>query len=209
MCNMGDKFPKESIKTPRRVCYCDLDGVFAPYPECWLKFIEIQTGKHFDYLEEAKENLSYADYSGLKNDYRSSDFKYSLKPRRGSSDFTKFLRQEGYSLVVATTRPMGHPQLMIRTIRWLDKNDIIFDDILFCDGELDVVSKYPALSFCVEDEPRVADIMARWGYQVFLMRSSHHETDNFHKNVIVVKGFDEIMEMIKNETNKDENFHRK
>ena len=209
MSSMHSEVSKAGKPASKGVCYCDLDGVFASYPECWLRFIETKTGQHFDSLQEAKESLSYADYVNLKNDYRSSDFKYNLTPRRGSSDFTRFLRQEGYSLVIATTRPFSHPQLMIRTIRWLDKNNILFNDLLFCDGELDVVSKYPNLSFCVEDEPHVANIMAGWGYRTFLLRSSHYDIGNLHKNVTVVDGFEDIMEMIKNESNKDENSHRK
>ena len=193
----NNNIPKKNTTTSKEVCYCDLDGVFAPYPECWLDFIEVQTQHHFNSLDEAKKRLSYADYISLKNNYRSSDFKYTLAPRKDSSYFTKFLKQRGYSLVIATIRPISHPKLMIRTIRWLDKSEILFDDILFCNSEFDVVTKYPTLSFCVEDEPNVANIMAGWGYQVFLMRSNYHDIANLHKSVVVVEGFRDIMEILK------------
>jgi hypothetical protein len=178
------------------ICYCDLDGVFAPYPKCWLEFIEARTGKHFDSLEIAKKNLSYANYVSLKKEYRSSDFKYSFSPKKGSSDFTKFLHEEGYLIVIATTRPLSYPQLLIRTIRWLDKNNILFDDILFTDGALDVVSKYPDISFGVEDEPHVADIMAKWEYKMFLLCNGRN-IDSHHRNVTVVDRFEDIIEAIK------------
>lgn len=209
MSSIYSEVPKAGIPASRGVCCCDLDGVFTPYPECWLEFIEAKTGKHFDSLEEAKESLSYADYVSLKKDYRSSDFKYNLTPREGSSAFTRFLSEEGYSLVITTTRPVSHPQLLIRTIRWLDKNNILFDDILFLERELDIVASYPDFTFGVQDDPQVCNAMAKMGYKMFLIHSSHHDIGNLHRNVAVVDGFEDIMEMIKNESNKDEDFHRK
>lgn len=195
-------------KPYKLLCYCDLDGVFAPYPKGWLEFIETKTGKHFDSLEAAKECFSYAAYVSLKSEYRSSDFKYNLIPRRDSSDFTKFLHDEGYLIVIATMRPLRHPQLLIRTVHWLEKNDILFDDILFCDSALEVVSKYPDLTFGVEDEPYVANTMAGWGYKMFLMHNGRN-MDNLHRNVTVVDGFEDIMGLIRNEKTKDTHPHRK
>lgn len=190
-----------------KVCYCDLDGVFSSYPKCWLEFIELKTGKCFNSLEEAKKNLTYDKYVSLKKDYRGSYFKYNLIPREGSSNFTKFLHEEGYFIVITTTRPLSHPQLLIRTIRWLEKNNILFDDILFCE-ELEVVLKYPDLIFGVEDELHVANKLAEWGYKMFLM-SNGRNIEKLNRNFIIVDCFEDIMEVIKNEENKDENFHRK
>ena len=105
-------------------------------------------------------------------------------------------------------RPLRHPQLLIRTVHWLEKNDILFDDILFCDSALEVVSKYPDLTFGVEDEPYVANTMAGWGYKMFLMHNGRN-MDNLHRNVTVVDGFEDIMGLIRNEKTKDTHPHRK
>jgi len=123
-------------------------------------------------------------------------------PRRGSSDFTKFLHEEGYFIVIATTRPSSHPQLLIKTIRWLDRNNILFDDIIF-HKHIDVVTKYPDLTFGVEDEPQVANLVARWGYKMFLMRNGR-DIDYLFRNVILVEDFEDIMKKIQNEEDKEE-----
>ena len=189
------------MKTVKRmlnkICYFDLDGVFVPYPKCWLEFIELKTGKHFDSLEEVKKSLTYSDYVSLKKDYRNSDFKYNLKPREGSSNLTKYLHDEGYSIVIATTRPSNHKKLLIRTIRWLDKNNILFDDIIF-HKDFEVVAKYPNFLFGVEDDLHVANMVARWGYRIFLMRNGRN-IDYLHRNVILIDDFEDIVKTINND----------
>lgn len=183
----------------RRVCYCDLDGVFTSYPKCWLKFIETTTGRHYESLGEAKKSLSYADYVNLKNNYRSSDFKYNLTPREGSSAFTRSLRGQGWFIVLVTTRPGSHPELQIRTIRWLEKNNILFDDILFLERELDILARYPDFTFGVQDDPQVCNAMAKMGYRMFLMRNDHN-FDDLHENVTIVDSLEDIIERVSNWT---------
>jgi hypothetical protein len=192
----------------RGVCYCDLDGVFAPYPECWLEFIESRTGKRFESLDRAKQSLCHADYVKLKSEYRSSDFKYELTPRTGSSEFTRFLSDGGWFVSVATTRPAGHRQLAIRTVRWLDRNAIHFDDILFCETKVDVIARYPELVFGVEDEAPEANMVASLGYRIFLLSNPGNTHEGLHRNVSLVKSFEDIMEVLKRDPSADENLHR-
>ena len=199
---------EESEARSRGVCYCDLDGVFAPYPECWLEFIEVRTGRAFGSLDEAKQGISYADYVRLKNEYRSSEFKYSLTPRAGSPEFTRFLIQEGWFVGIVTTRPAGHRQLLIRTIRWLERNGIVFDDILFCDNKVEVVARYPELVFGVEDEASEANAVANLGYRIFLLSNPGDTRGGLHHNVTVVRSFEDIMEVLKRGPGAHENLHR-
>jgi hypothetical protein len=153
----------------KKVCYFDLDGVFTPYPRCWLDFIALKTGAFYESITTAKKTLSYYDYIHLKEEYRSSDFKYGLDAREGSSELTRWLREHEFTVVVATTRPSEHKRLMIRTIRWLDQNDILFDDVMFHNG-FEVCSRYPSLVFGVEDDLQKANVLGKWGYTMFLMR---------------------------------------
>ena len=182
---------------PNRICVCDLDGVFTSYPECWLKFIETKTGRHYESLDAARRTLSYSDYVNLKEDYRSSDFKYNLTPREGSSAFTKSLRDQGWFIVLVTTRPASHPELQIRTMRWLEQNSILFDEILFLKRELEVLARYPDFTFGVQDEPQVCNVMAKMGYKMFLMRNGR-DFDNLHENVIIGDNFEDIIKGILN-----------
>lgn len=180
-----------------KVCYCDLDGVFTCYPKCWLEFIRDMTGKHYESLEQAKKGLFYADYVNLKNNYRGSSFKYNLTAREGSSAFTKSLKEQGWFVVLVTTRPNSYPQLLIRTIRWLDKNNILFDDILFLERDLDILTRYPNFVFGVQDDPQVCTIIARMGYKMFLIRNENN-FDSLHENVIIVDRLEDIIGRISN-----------
>lgn len=175
----------------KKVCYFDLDGVFAPYPRCWLDFIALKTGTCYESLTVAKETLTYFDYVRLKEEYRSSDYKYELDAREGSSELSRWLHESGFTIVVATTRPSGHRRLMLRTIRWLDRNDIIFDDIVFHNG-FEVCFRYPSLVFGVEDDLQKANMLARWGYTMFFMRNGR-EARGCHENVIPINGFKDMM----------------
>jgi hypothetical protein len=176
-----------------------LDGVFTSYPKCWLEFIEARTGKHFHSLEKAKKALSYVDYVNLKNDYRSSDFKYNLTPTKGSSVFTNSLKEQGWFVVLATTRPASHLGLQTRTVHWLEKNGIYFDDLLFLDKELDILARYPDFIFGVQDDPEVCNIMAKMGYRVFLMRNGRN-FDNLHENVFLADTLEDIIRRAANWT---------
>ena len=176
-----------------------MDGVFTSYPKCWLEFIEARTGKHFNSLEEAKKILSYANYVDLKNDYRSSEFKYNLTPSEGSSVFTNFLKEQGWFVVLATTRPASHPGLQTRTVRWLEKNGIYFDDLLFLNKELDILARYPDFIFGVQDDPEVCNILAKMGYRVFLIRNGRN-FDNLHENVVLADTLEDIIRRVVNWT---------
>jgi len=176
-----------------------LDGVFTSYPKCWLEFIEARTGKHFDSLEEAKNALSYSAYVSLKNDYRSSDFKYNLTPTEGSSAFASFLKEQGWFVVLATTRPASHPGLQTRTLHWLDKNGIYFDDVVFLDKELDIFTRYPDFIFGVQDDLEVCNIMARMGYKMFLMCNGR-SFGNLHENVFLADTLEDIIGRVENWT---------
>lgn len=197
MSNMSSEPAKECRRTSKGICYCDLDGVFVPYPECWLEFIEGSTGKHFDSLDEAKKGLAYADYVSLKKDYRSSEFKYAVAPRKGSAEFTRYLFEEGWFMTIVTTRPANYPQLLIRTVRWLERNGILFDDIIFCENKVDVLARYPDLAFGVEDETSAANFIAASGCRVFLMSNACDVDESLHSNVTVVSCFEDIIGALK------------
>lgn len=195
-------------KESEKLCCCDLDGIFTDYPECWLKFIEIKIGRYFDSLEKAKKNIPYADYIQLKNDYRSSDFKYNLTPKPASSKFTETLRKMGFFVIIVTRRPATHPLLRLKTINWLQKNDILFDDILFVEKKSDVILEYCKISFFVEDEIDDALMLSKLGYKVFLMENDRVLDKYTHNNISIIKSFEEILNEIKKE-NQNENIYSK
>lgn len=181
-----------------KVCFLDVDGVLNLYPQCWIDYINMKLNTEIKTLDEAKNVLSYKTYTDLKRDYRESDYKRNLEVRKGADAFSHFLKRNGYKVVIITSRPVEeHPRLIDGTIEWLKKNHILFDEIMFERNKPGaVVTKYPDLSFGVDDDKSRANLLGRWGYKIFLMDNNHNHGDTV-KNVTRVFTFDEIIEAVK------------
>lgn len=181
-----------------KVCFLDVDGVLNFYPQCWIDYINMKLNTEIKTLDEAKNVLSYKTYTDLKRDYRESDYKRNLEVRRGAGAFSQFLKKNGYKIVITTSRPVEeHPGLVDGTIEWLKKNHILFDEFVFDRNKpVAVIMKYPELSFGVEDSRYHANLLGRWGYNIFLIHNKHNRGETA-KNVIRVFTFDEIIETVK------------
>lgn len=152
-----------------KICYIDLDGVLFPYPKAWLQYIEMKTEKKFSMLDEAKSGLSHGEYTKLKYDYRSSDFKYEQPAIFGAAEFTQKLYDNWYEIIISSTRPVNHPKLLVRTLDWLGRNNIIFSEF-FSGSGIELVSKFPKLSFGVDDEFSIVKQLRFWGYDIFWIK---------------------------------------
>lgn len=181
-----------------RVCFLDVDGVLNSYPQCWIDYINMKLNAEIRTLDEAKNILSYKTYRDLKREYRESEYKRNLEMRKGGDAFIHFLKRNRYKIVILTSRPFEeHPGLIDGTIKWLNKNHILFDEILFERNKpATVITKYPDLSFGVEDSRYHANLLGRWGYKIFLMDNNHNNGETV-ENVTRVFTFDEIIEALK------------
>jgi len=158
-----------------RIGCIDIDGVLNYYPEPWLKFL-YNKGHSYTTLDEAKQNLSYKEYTGLKKDYRHSDVKRSQTPRKDSVEFTRRLSEMGYKVILKTTRPVKeHPHLVEWTYDWLRENGYCFDDVLFTryNPQL-VLSRYPGLSFMVDDELETVKFYMELGVKTYLFTGDYN-----------------------------------
>lgn len=180
-----------------KACFVDLDGVLNYYPKCWLNYIYLKTGLNIKNLELAKQTLPYKSYIDLKRDYRESDYKLNLEIRDGACTFSHFLKRKEFKIIIKTQRPIKeHPCLFKGTIEWLRRNNILFDEILFNNNNpFMVLSKYPDLSFGVDDDRHYANLLGRWGYRIFLI--NNHNQGEVGKNVTRVSTFNEIIEALK------------
>ncbi|MES2590596.1 MAG: hypothetical protein V4608_01840 [Bacteroidota bacterium] len=108
----------------------DIDGVLNNYPACWLDYIELQKNQKFNSIEEAKKTLGTDVYSEIKDSYRTSGYKSKLPVNPTAPNFTRLLKEKGYNIVVATSRPFHlYPGLEKLTFDWLKANNIIFDKL--------------------------------------------------------------------------------
>lgn len=129
----------------------DIDGVLNDYPDCWLEYISLQKNKRYQTIEEAKADLGPDTYAEIKNSYRSSGYKSKLQVKAFASDFTKVLKDKGYRIIVATSRPFhSYPELEKLTFDWLVNNNILFDSLQRKNDQLLV--NYPQVAFHVDDE---------------------------------------------------------
>ena len=193
---------KWEVEKGKKVCYFDIDGVLNNYPECWLEFIRMKLpskDSRTEYilgdLNRAKHNIPYQEYKDLKWEYRESGYKENISITPMAPEITYDLHQRGYHIVIITARPVKeHPSLFKQTINWLQKNNIEFDDIIFdMDKHIAVLKRYPHLNFGVEDHRYYANLVASWGYHMYLLDNKYNQGD-IHKNVTRIKSLVEILE---------------
>lgn len=200
---------KWEIENGKRICYFDIDGVLNDYPESWVRFLREEKGDevvecigsydllhHLD-LTLAKTSIPYQKYIDLKAKYRSSGYKENLPVTPGAAAVIRYLKRLGYHIVIITSRPLNkHPELFKQTTNWLDKNEIIYDDLIFSpEKHLPVLSRYPHLKFGVEDNRYYANLVASWGYKMFLLDNDYNG-GKINKNVQRIYSINEILEWV-------------
>lgn len=195
---------KWELEQDKKICYLDIDGVLNDYPECWLNFLKqhwsevtLSLPLQIVNLHQAKQEIPFQIYKDLKWAYRESGYKENIEPNPMASTMTWHLRQQGYHIVIITSRPVKtHPSLFKQTINWLQKNDIKFDDLIFDeDKHISVLKRYPHLNFGVEDHRYYANLVGSWGYKMYLLDSKYNQ-GNLHKNVTRIKTLVEILDDI-------------
>lgn len=160
-----------------RVCALDIDGVLNYYPDPWVDFINDWLDTNFRDLTEAKNVVPYQKYRDLKYNYRESGYKATLKVRAGASKLTHRLKREGYTILIITSRPFQeHKGLFKLTTDWLNKNNILYDSIIDSRNKhVEVLLRSPRLDFMIEDHRYYANLVASWGYKVYLMNNQYNQ----------------------------------
>lgn len=181
-----------------KVCALDIDGVLNYYPDCWVRYVNICLGTKYTNINEVKSELSYKTYKRLKHDYRESAYKSNIPPNKEAVEFTHILRRAGYFVVIATARPFDeYPGLMMRTLNWLGKNKFVFNDLFNSRKKhIDIMLRYPDLSFMIEDNRAIANQISSLGKKVFLLNNEYNQ-GTIAKNVIRVSSFADILVKLK------------
>lgn len=157
----------------RKIAVVDIDGVLGDYPYTFLEFvrdeeearygrapcfssIDVHTLDLYKYLEGdvSSSNLKY-----YKHYYRESGRIRQEKVVEGAKEFLHILRENGYYVVLLTSRPFdSYKSLYLDTYTWLISHGLEFDALLNDSKKRDKVSKLLETSdvkFVVDDDPKL------------------------------------------------------
>lgn len=207
-------FPKEGVFSPshikrskgEKVCGIDLDDVLADSTPAWINYANktmktelLEAHPDLDsmrwlwetYIDlyDLKQHVPYYYYRLLKEMYRVSDVKKELNVIKNAPTLLRLLGKEEYKRVIITGRSESSSKI---TIDWLVSKGLEFDEIIFDkDKHVKILLRFPDLSFMVEDNRDIANIVGKWGYCVFLLTNRY----NFGSvgNVIRVNNLMEII----------------
>ena len=188
------------LKT-KKVCAIDIDDTLSDSTPFWIAYVNDKLKTSFNDLDEMKNTLSYKQYKKLKKEYRVSGIKANIPALPGASELTKKLKERGYHIIIITARPANdYPELTKITNQWLRDNNIEYDGIIFDkDKHVKVLEKAPNLSFSVNDHYTEALLLAKWGYNTFLLDNRYNRRDHpndFRGDIIRVNNLLEIIKYL-------------
>jgi hypothetical protein len=180
-----------------RVVTIDIDGILNNYPDCWLDYIAQETGQRFSSMKEAKSVLPEDEYKKIKSRYRTSGYKRTLPVNPGAVEVTRKLREKGFRIIVATSRPFAdYPGLQELTRGWLEDNNISFDD-LEKKGPA-ILDKYPQLEFHIDDELDHCEFLLARNIPVYIVkrRDLSYQPQDHHRTLTFLDRIEDVMSKI-------------
>ena len=185
------------IKENEKVCVLDLDDILADSIPYWVAYVNKNLKTSFSDLNELKSTLPFREYKNLKTKYRESGEKINIPTIMNASLFTKRLKSLGYIIVILTRRPLYiHKCLFQITKKWLEKNEIVYDVLLFEEKKhLKIMGEIENIEFFVEDNRYICNSIAHFGIRVFLLDNIYNQGE-LNENVIRVKSLKDILEYL-------------
>ena len=180
-----------------KICAIDIDGVLAKYPESFLKFAKKEFGVSWNInnVPDCFQRPSKL-HNKIKDAYRQSGEKRNLEVIDGAKEMLKHFKKLGYTIILLTARPYKkYKRIFADTLEWLDKNDLIYDAIIWDENKNErVIKEFPKMKFMVEDSESNAVKIAELGYKVFVVDTPYPQKRHQHKNIIRVKNLEEIQD---------------
>jgi hypothetical protein len=107
----------------------DIDGTISNYPQYWLVFLENATGQNFKSTKEARLDLGNEYYDELKTVWRTGP-EFEIPIYNEMRILSEHIYSLGGKVYVNTRRPIhSFPKLKEKTVQWLHKNKLKFEDV--------------------------------------------------------------------------------
>lgn len=189
------------IDKESKIAALDIDGVLGDYENWFLKYCKDVHNIQYSSIKELKLNMGLLNYENVKSMYRQSGWKATMPAIDGAAQFTKFLRENGYTIIILTARPYDeYYRIYPDTLSFLKTNNIVFDGIIFNkEKHLKIIKEFPNLSFMIEDNAKIACEVAELGYKVFYKMNktnTEYAIDNKNKFMeLGIETFSDFREM--------------
>ncbi len=150
----------------------DIDGVLTDDNtyrlDCMSKYCYENNLSVFDYPYAYEDKCKWSDE--ILENYRKQyffDYIKNIPARRFASEVIKKLHEEGHKIIIITGRYKTQEdsdigkQMREDTINWLNKNNIIYDDICFTFSPKTSAIREKKVDIMIDDSPRVIPEVAK------------------------------------------------
>lgn len=160
----------------KEIIIFDIDGVINNYPDCYLDWVESQTGIRYNGMDDIKLKLDIETYEKIKEEYRTSGAKRTQYVVEDAVSTMQKLKELDETIILYTTRPVGqYKRIYSDTLYWLKKNKIPFDAIFWSDLKKEDIYKLDLnIKFIVEDDVDNTRFFNHEGYKVYLIDKDHN-----------------------------------
>lgn len=182
------------------IAIIDIDGCLVDYPNVFLSWVSECEGVSFSSLQDLKDSMSRNKYEDLKHSYRISGIKRRLPLLPNAKETLSVIKNRGMTVWIVTTRPEWEP-VASDTKYWLDKNNILYDDIFFVTNKQSFLKtvKDDGIQIIIDDEYAVVNFVSKNidAYAFYLNRDEKSENIITNKKIIAVNSWSEIREYLK------------
>jgi len=179
----------------KRVVAVDIDGVLSDYPDVFCEWVvqnfreEVEGGDlstNFiadvglvsrPFLSQLRKQVGARRYLELKDLYRQSGAKRTLRVRSGAKALLDGLRAAGLTVVLLSARPYWRfSRIYADTLEWLEANGLRHDAVLFDrEKHRKILERFPGLLVMIEDDPVIAAEVVSTGVPVVLVNNQLNE----------------------------------
>lgn len=159
-------FELKGVNENKRNCIIDIDGVLNYYPNCFYEWVYSNFGISKNQLLNNR-----LEYERMKDEYRSSGIKKSLKPNTDSINALNKLKESGYSIIIMTNRPyLQYKNMAFDTLYWLDIHKISYDYIYWSRDRkiVDAFNNVDSVCFIVDDSIDICNDFTNMGVKSYL-----------------------------------------
>lgn len=154
----------------------DIDGVISDSYPVWLQELNLHYGKNITVLTDYEIHLVFdVPWDDMNNFFvqNSERLLFMPKPVPGAKEGIEALIREGHKIVYVTARTPEEEEV---TLRWLNKNQIPHEKVLFTafKSKVDLVKQW-GIEVFIEDYQVNAQKIAESGVPVFLLDSTYNQ----------------------------------